>query len=175
MVFNPSDCTHARTRLVFWDSHNSQLYGMECERCFVIIGKSVGIKRVQELSEETLCPDTAPIRNTGALQGLWEEYYANRKEEFEAKRQDMKLSFYERSNGVKMHYPSYLKTDKWANIRDKIMARAGGVCEGCLERPATQVHHATYNNIYDELAFQLVALCRPCHEKVHHIASDDEW
>src|SRR5690606_1665469 len=47
------------------------------------------------------------------------------------------------------------------------MERAGWICEGCRTRPAEQVHHLTYSHVFDELLFQLVALCEPCHNKAH--------
>jgi len=61
----------------------------------------------------------------------------------------------------------YLKSPEWRTLRAKRLGFDRGVCQGCLEAPATQVHHRTYNNIGDELLYQLISLCRPCHEKAH--------
>lgn len=41
------------------------------------------------------------------------------------------------------------------------------MCEGCLERPATQVHHLHYQRVFDECLFDLVAICDRCHAKCH--------
>jgi len=64
-------------------------------------------------------------------------------------------------------YDAYLLSGKWAEKRRKVLKRAGGLCEGCREREAEQIHHLTYRHIYDEFLFELVALCRPCHDRIH--------
>lgn len=64
-------------------------------------------------------------------------------------------------------YNEYLNSDVWKARKNKILDRAGGLCEGCLSRKAEHVHHLTYRNIYHEFAFQLVALCAHCHARYH--------
>lgn len=64
-------------------------------------------------------------------------------------------------------YQDYLRSPGWRQRRDLVMGRAGGICEGCLTRPASQVHHLTYDHVGDELLFELRAVCRECHEKIH--------
>lgn len=62
-------------------------------------------------------------------------------------------------------HAEYLLTPRWKHKCDLVKKRAGGLCEGCLEAPATEVHHLTYKHWRDELLFELVALCRDCHER----------
>lgn len=64
-------------------------------------------------------------------------------------------------------YTEYLDSDKWHNKRRKVLTRANFICEGCLENEATQVHHLTYEHVFDELIFELVALCESCHDFIH--------
>jgi 5-methylcytosine-specific restriction endonuclease McrA len=64
-------------------------------------------------------------------------------------------------------YDKYLQSPYWLNRREKVLRRANGICEGCLTRPATMVHHLTYEHIGDELLFELRAICGRCHEKCH--------
>lgn len=64
-------------------------------------------------------------------------------------------------------YKKYLSSFEWAAIRERVLARDQQICQGCLLRNASQVHHLTYDNIFDELCFQLVSLCSECHAKVH--------
>lgn len=64
-------------------------------------------------------------------------------------------------------YEAYRRTSRWQMKRSKVIRRANGVCEGCMDAPATLVHHLEYSNIGDELLFQLVALCKTCHERAH--------
>lgn len=64
-------------------------------------------------------------------------------------------------------YNEYLLSDEWERKRQLILKRANGICEGCLEREAKIVHHMTYTHVYNELAYELVALCHECHEFAH--------
>lgn len=64
-------------------------------------------------------------------------------------------------------YADYLKSEQWAIRRARVMERAGHRCEGCRERNAIDVHHLTYDHVTQEFLFELVALCRQCHERYH--------
>jgi hypothetical protein len=68
--------------------------------------------------------------------------------------------------GVK-DYKSYLLSDEWREKRRLIINRCGSVCEGCGLREAEEVHHITYDHIYNEFLFQLLGLCSLCHRKWH--------
>lgn len=73
----------------------------------------------------------------------------------------------EEGESFKAQYAEYLASADWQKKRAKVLQRAGGNCEGCRERPPTQVHHLTYEHWRDELLFELVALCDVCHRKCH--------
>ena len=64
-------------------------------------------------------------------------------------------------------YNSYLQTPKWFERRDAVLRRAKGMCEGCGKRKAEQIHHLTYRNAGDEFLWQLVAVCKVCHDRFH--------
>jgi len=68
-------------------------------------------------------------------------------------------------------YHAYLATPEWRGRADAVLARDDRRCQacypGCTGR-ATQVHHRTYDNIYNEPLFDLVAVCKPCHERLHN-------
>jgi len=70
-------------------------------------------------------------------------------------------------------YAAYLDSPEWRAKRVKVMKRAGGVCEGCLDARATEVHHRTYAHIYQEFMFELIALCEPCHQRIHEGRVDE--
>lgn len=71
------------------------------------------------------------------------------------------------------YYDAYIKSERWANKRAMVLKRCSQTCEGCGVRPATQVHHLTYEHLGDELLFELVGLCRDCHERVHGIENEE--
>lgn len=69
----------------------------------------------------------------------------------------------------KREYHDYLKTPEWAEIRQSVLEREKHLCQGCRRSKATQAHHTTYQNVGSEFIFELVALCRPCHERYHQV------
>lgn len=73
----------------------------------------------------------------------------------------------QRDGHISAEYDAYLSSPDWKTRRDKVLARAKWVCEGCAEKAATQVHHLTYEHIFNELLWELVAVCDGCHEIAH--------
>lgn len=69
-------------------------------------------------------------------------------------------------------YDRYLMTPEWKARRALVLKRANGLCEGCREHRATQVHHTTYAHVGNEFLFELVALCNECHERYHEEKAD---
>ncbi len=72
-------------------------------------------------------------------------------------------------------YREYLDGPQWRERRELVMARAGQTCEGCRKHHAENVHHLTYAHIQHEFLFELVALCRDCHERWHRVGRYAEW
>ncbi|MAX51564.1 MAG: hypothetical protein CMH22_06250 [Methylophaga sp.] len=70
----------------------------------------------------------------------------------------------------KKKYYDYLKSSKWKNLRNLILGKRGRVCERCskdLSNEKADLHHKTYENVFNEKEEDLEILCRPCHEKEH--------
>jgi hypothetical protein len=75
---------------------------------------------------------------------------------------------FEEEQGIKKDvYSGYLTSPEWKAKRDSCLRRDNYLCQGCLKAEAAIAHHLTYENIFDELLFQLVSLCRACHDKIH--------
>jgi hypothetical protein len=75
----------------------------------------------------------------------------------------------------KQRYRDYLRSDAWKELRDKVLNRDDHTCQGCLSRPATQVHHLTYEHIFEEFALELVSLCALCHARIHGKEPQDRF
>lgn len=75
--------------------------------------------------------------------------------------------------GFRREYDLYLETPEWRVKRRKVLNRANGMCEGCLDRKATQVHHLTYKHVFREFMFELVAICDECHDRMHAQKPDE--
>jgi hypothetical protein len=92
------------------------------------------------------------------------EYQNRRRESW----RDQKIAFYEKQDAkISKEYEIYLKSVEWKARREKVFARAGGICEGCLVAKATQVHHLSYDNRFNEFLWELVAICNDCHIRAH--------
>lgn len=62
------------------------------------------------------------------------------------------------------------ESPEWQQVRRLVLNRAEDVCEACLIAPAVQVHHLTYSYGKIPPAWELRAVCRGCHERLHN-----EW
>ena len=47
-------------------------------------------------------------------------------------------------------YRAYLRSVEWRQKTSQMMTRAGRVCEICHKREAVQVHHLTYDRVFNE-------------------------
>lgn len=65
----------------------------------------------------------------------------------------------------KRAYRDALRSPRWRELRERVFARAGGMCErkgwGCTGR-ATELGHLTYERLGDELDEDVEACCRTC-------------
>ena len=62
-------------------------------------------------------------------------------------------------------YKAYLQTDPWREKSRTVIDR-DRVCQACLKSPATQAHHLTYSHVFSEPLFDLVGVCKACHEAI---------
>ena len=69
-------------------------------------------------------------------------------------------------------YEQHLASEAWAELRIRVFRRDGGLCQGCLNAPATDLHHLTYHDFGDEFCWQLVSVCRACHTRIHGLGED---
>jgi len=103
--------------------------------------------------------------NNGAEPAAFDEeirptYDRERRAAFDQQRQESRHEFFE-------WYDQYLASPEWKERRRKVLLRAQGICEGCRDAAATEVHHLTYDNVGEEFLWQLVAICHECHERYH--------
>lgn len=66
-------------------------------------------------------------------------------------------------------YKTYLMSDEWQIKKANVLERENFMCQGCGERRASEVYHTSYDHIYDEFLFELVALCSECHRRYHKV------
>lgn len=66
-------------------------------------------------------------------------------------------------------YRNYLKSDEWRKKADSRLAFDGWKCQVCGKR-ATEVHHLTYVRLGHEELYDIVSLCKACHEKAEELS-----
>ena len=87
--------------------------------------------------------------------------YYKKQQEREQEREQNNIEWFKQHN-------EYLQTNQWKAIRLKVLKRDNNLCQGCLEAPATEVHHLTYAHWKNELMFELLSVCYDCHHnKIH--------
>jgi 5-methylcytosine-specific restriction endonuclease McrA len=68
-------------------------------------------------------------------------------------------------------YQAYIKSDKWKEIRNFMLAKFNYTCQVCFtkfSRRDLHVHHKHYRNFGNEQIEDLELMCEPCHMKHHH-------
>lgn len=124
-------------------------YRRQCLTCGEAFGQSVSRSDAERLGA---IPDFDEAAN--------DAWKAARRAEFKKIADDNRTQWFGK-------YDAYLSSPEWARRRALVMRRAGGICEGCGEQAATQVHHLTYDNVGAEFLWQLVAVCGDCHARAH--------
>ena len=72
----------------------------------------------------------------------------------------------ERRVVTKSKYSAYLASKDWRKKRQQALDHYGNSCVLC-DSDAVDVHHRTYDRIYNEDMGDLIVLCRDCHA-MHH-------
>jgi 5-methylcytosine-specific restriction endonuclease McrA len=127
----------------------------QCLVCGAPVGARVSVKGFSIEQIEAM-----PLFDAESQNSYWCAYRAR----YEAARQQ-EINQLEKL--WKETYDRYLASPAWKAKSRLVLLRAQGICEGCRLRPATETHHTTYDHVGDEFLFELVALCRPCHDKFH--------
>lgn len=70
-------------------------------------------------------------------------------------------------NSNKYKYYKYLESNEWKAIRNDRMKMDNYLCQECRNAKADEVHHITYNRIFEEILEDLISVCKPCHKKLH--------
>jgi 5-methylcytosine-specific restriction endonuclease McrA len=71
---------------------------------------------------------------------------------------------------ISPEYQQYLQSSQWKNKRRKVLQRAGYKCEKCgANGSSLQIHHLTYERIFNERSSDLQAVCDRCHRRLHGI------
>lgn len=146
------DCKHERQELRRRTRSNGvRVCGYQCLSC----GRQAQPESIRRVNIDKLPPWDEKLEPE-----YWRRRSDAAQQEYERKKQ-------EENSEWRHRYESHLQSPEWQIIRRKVFDRSGGICEGCHERRAVQVHHLTYARLGHEMLFDLVAVCIQCHESIH--------
>ena len=134
----------------------------QCKTC----GQAIG----NPISHAKFTPDdiaAMPLFDRHLQSDWWESHRQAQSVRMEEEGERRKAEWEEGREERARRYAEYLDSPKWERIRRQKLRMTGGMCEGCGNAGASHVHHLSYANVGDELLFQLVTLCEPCHQKWH--------
>lgn len=148
-------CDHAEMRLTLktYSNGTTHVY-RQCPRC----GQSVGALPKGTVPEAQR-PQLPPFD-----ENLASEWWARRNERFQEIREHI---WTRRKEERSDEYSDYLDSEEWREKRRIVLERDNWTCQGCRRARATQVHHLSYDHIFDELLFELISVCDSCHTKIH--------
>jgi 5-methylcytosine-specific restriction endonuclease McrA len=76
-----------------------------------------------------------------------------------------------RTVGRGAEYYAYLRSPEWADVKRRYLASKLPnwcyVCADLLVRGTCEFHHRTYQRLGNETLWDIVPVCRGCHERVH--------
>lgn len=147
----------------------------ECEHEYkpvkVVISNGLRVKKQCQLCGSTsgFVPNNS-VSNPSALPDVDEKLLGLRSRRYEQRQADRTRRDAARAEAFNRlwwaWYADYLKSPIWAERRQLVLYRAGGICEACRAAPATEAHHLTYDNVGQEPLFDLVAVCQSCHQNI---------
>ena len=156
-------CEHVRQEVRYHvASNDTRMYKKQCLRC----GQKVGGWIPYRFAPQNPKPMDEDLRSN---------YEQSVRDLTSALHEELKR---DRSENSKAAYREYLASAEWKTNRQLVIDRAKGICEGCLRKPAYTAHHLTYAHIGNEFLFEMVAICRECHDRLHPEAVEgggDEW
>lgn len=149
---NGHECTLELRRFV--TANGAVQYRRQC----VVCGQSSNAIAHDKLTadEKAGAPDYDPDLSDR----YWRKQQWRRTESGEQQRRQKRAAWF-------AWYDQYLQSPIWQERRELVLRRAGGICEACRTGRATAVHHLTYTRVGKEPLFDLVAVCKECHDELH--------
>jgi hypothetical protein len=158
-------CDHTETAIRYKVYANgTRHYFEQCLNCGRSVGSAIPHKDVVDI--DNVPPWDNQLEN--AYQFLIDEMVNQLQLEKEQQ-------FTDQRSARRDEYAEYLKSDVWASKRTRVLKRDQYLCQACLTRTATQVHHKKYPEIFgDEPLFDLESVCTTCHLALHEIETETE-
>jgi 5-methylcytosine-specific restriction protein A len=162
-VIEDVPCDHFESDLVkFIQSNGVPQARRQCCECHEFIGGNIGGYTKQQ--REALPPADIELREKSG-NDKWEFrrlFYQKRTDTLQQKQKDKSTLWFK-------DYTVYLRSDKWKAKRALVLQRDNYLCQACLKNTATDVHHKSYEFVMNEPLFDLIAVCKRCHDHIHNL------
>ena len=117
------------------------------------------------------CPGEYAEQATATCLGCGRSFESQqeRKAEFEKYKSDTAARQQEQEEKKRQwqaEYNAYLRSPEWNEKRAAVIKRANAICEACGQKRATYVRHISWQHVFHEPLFELVAVCSDCHEEL---------
>ena len=153
-------CKNPKIIIVKKSYDSNTIYAYEqCSSC--------GLKIRGPISKKGLDMDSATIFNDELNQSLNDEIY---KEYNSFQNELIEI----RKNNFFAKYGEYLNSVAWKDKRDMVLKRDNYLCQACLLSKATEVHHMTYKHVFNEPLFELISVCKSCHDQITKMDSEKD-
>lgn len=71
-------------------------------------------------------------------------------------------------------YSNYIQSEDWKLKRSEVLLRDNNLCQVCKKDAAEEVHHITYDNLFNEKLEDLLSVCKICHKEIHSQLKKEE-
>lgn len=154
------DCVHARGQVRRKSIANGRfMFQRQCLDCGAGVGAAIAADHVEDKSAEW------DMDAAAAYARIWDD----RDRHFAAEQENLKIRRSLKQEEWWAKYNDYLRSEEWFRRRRGVLARDNYLCQACLERPAGEVHHLTYDHVFNEPLFDLVSVCKQCHGQLTHL------
>ena len=153
-------CEHPETQIRRKSmSDGRPMFKLQCVNCGRGVGTAIGARNVPDTSVEW------DQKAEDAYDASWIEQRKDGDSVIAARLAEID----ERRSLWWTKYDIYLQSDEWMARRRKALERDKHLCQSCREAGASQVHHLTYAHAFNEPLFDLISVCKSCHDRLTHI------
>lgn len=162
------NCSHPRSEIRRDVKSNGAIsYRRQCLDCFQSVGTEL---------KHAEAPKDAPPYDRAARDDYWRQIGEAWQAESERRQQTWQQLRDARRQARYEEMADYYSSIAWARTRTEVLERDDYRCQArldgiCLQR-ASQVHHLTYAHFRCEPLFDLVSVCRACHEQITQMDRD---
>ena len=135
---------------------------LQCPSCWEYTSVYVGVKTGYTIEMQ----DAAPKFDKDLSWEMRKKRWAAKNVESNKEYSQMQAQRENKQRDWWIRYHEYMTSDTWMSLRKRVLDRDEYICQSCHRSEATQVHHLNYKHLGAEPMFDLVSVCRSCHEKI---------